>query len=98
MLTGREFRSGKAHRHDDGGADSGGQCWGRNRAGLVSEPDDVRDTRMMAEACHYRSASGGGNPWISGRAERIANMVCQECERMGLIDQVIEMPGRRCDC
>lgn len=61
--------------------------------GLVSNLMMFGDSRMMAEHAHYRSASGGGNPWISGGSANDSRVwSASECKRMGLIDQVIEMP------
>lgn len=61
--------------------------------GLVSNLMMFGDSRLMAEHAHYRSASSGGNPWISGGAAKESRIwSATECERMGLIDQVIEMP------
>ena len=62
--------------------------------GLVSNLMMYGDRRMMAEHAHYRLTGGGvGNAWLPGGAPgESRTWTALECERMGLIDQLIEMP------
>lgn len=62
--------------------------------GLVSSMMMVGDFRMMAEHAHYRLVSGSrGNAWTpTGSMNESRTWTASECERMGLIDQVIDMP------
>ncbi len=62
--------------------------------GLVSNMMMVGDHRMMAEHASYRLASGStGNAWRpSGAMNESRTWTATECQRMGLIDKVIEMP------
>lgn len=61
--------------------------------GLVSNLMMFGDSRLMAEHAHYRLNSGGGSAWAPGRNMSESRVwTAQECERIGLIDQVIEMP------
>lgn len=60
--------------------------------GLVSNLMMFGDRRLMAEHGHYR-LTGGGNAWLPGGSfSESRAWSATECERMGLIDQVIEMP------
>lgn len=63
--------------------------------GLVSDMMMVGDRRMMAEHSHYRLAGGSStNAWLPGNFRTEASQwSARECLRMGLIDQVIEMPA-----
>lgn len=62
--------------------------------GLVSNMMMFGDRRMMAEHAHYRLAGGTrGNAWMPGGSlNETREWSALECHRMGLIDQVIEMP------
>lgn len=62
--------------------------------GLVSSMMMVGDRRMMAEHAHYRLSSGSsGNAWMPTKSmNEPKSWSAIECERMGLIDQVIAMP------
>lgn len=61
--------------------------------GLVSNLMMFGDRRMMAEHASYRLSGGGGNPWMpAGGGSSVRSWSALECQRMGLIEQMIEMP------
>ena len=62
--------------------------------GLVSNMMMFGDSRLMAEHAQYRLAGGSSsNAWMpGGRATEDRVWSARECQRMGLIDKVIEMP------
>ncbi len=62
--------------------------------GLVSNMMMAGDRRMMAEHSYYRLAGGGNGiaRMPGGKPNKGRTWSAMECERIGLIDQVIEMP------
>lgn len=62
--------------------------------GLVSNLMMYGDRRLMAEHAHYRlTGQTGGNAWRpASNTTTPREWTARECERMGLIDQIIDMP------